>query len=163
MLCKNQKCERNCQSRPEAVGRRDGRCRQAGIWELRTDNLGLTAESLPRRRRGTPGDAEVITNLSLRAEYHRSRAGGKRRSRIINPEATGHRLLLLIRPGRKNASGVSPFRLRAFFCGPISCLCGIPAQESRDYPCDRRRACPEPCKGTALTTAGSMSFDVQVR
>ncbi len=31
---------------------------------------------------------------------------------------------------------------------------GLPAKESRDRPCDRLRACPEPCERTGVTTAG---------
>jgi hypothetical protein len=34
--------------RRQAVDRRGGRRRQTGIWELRKDHVGLTAESLPR-------------------------------------------------------------------------------------------------------------------
>ncbi len=44
MFHKNQHFGRNCQSRPEAVGCRDGRRRQTAIWERRTDGLGSTAE-----------------------------------------------------------------------------------------------------------------------
>ena len=69
-----------------------------------------------------------------------------------------HRDERLPRSARRQNSGVLTFAISGVFardCRVSISMCGLPAKESRDRPCDRLRACPEPCEGTGWTTAGS--------
>jgi hypothetical protein len=78
-----------------AGGGRDGRRRQTGIWEVRTDNLSFTAESLPPRRRGAPGDAEEIINMSIALSIYSWRSWREGRF-WLRPEAVPGLLLSVV-------------------------------------------------------------------